>query len=130
MERGRTGTLGCIRRATGLKPLNGLRLNARLLRDGSPAQTTLSEYRLQPEVCEGLQARVVGLCKALGAPHTPVGWSPNLQFCRNRRSFGQEGRPSVSSAWVQQAPQVVYRESSPAILAARLLCTPLTHSSN
>ena len=51
---------GCIRRETGLKPLNDFRLKAGLRRDGSPAQTSPSEYRLQPEASEGLQARVLG----------------------------------------------------------------------
>ena len=40
MESGRNGTLGGIRRETGLKPLNGFRLKAGLRRDGSPAQTS------------------------------------------------------------------------------------------
>jgi hypothetical protein len=41
-------------------PINQHSLKAGLRRDGSPAQTSPSEYRLQPEVCEGLQARAHG----------------------------------------------------------------------
>ena len=51
---------GCIRRETGPKPLNDFHLKAGLRRDGSPAQISPSEFRLKPEVCEGLQARVHG----------------------------------------------------------------------
>ena len=50
---------GTEEQETGLKPLNGFRLKAGLRREGSPAQNSLSEYRLQPEVSEGLQARVL-----------------------------------------------------------------------
>ena len=105
MQSGRNGTLGRIRRETGLKPLNGFRLKGMLIysprrligksgmqegarfpqqipdfplsrfkkngegpinqhslkavlrRDGSPAQASPSESRLQPEASEGLQAR-------------------------------------------------------------------------
>ena len=44
-------------RETGLKPLDDIRLKAELRRECSPMQTSPSEYRLQPEACEGLQAR-------------------------------------------------------------------------
>ena len=71
MQSGRNGTLGRIRRETGLKPLNDFRLKAGLRREGFPPQTSLSEYRLQAEVCEGLQARVVGIRQGVGGPqHT------------------------------------------------------------
>jgi hypothetical protein len=40
------GNSGSIRRETGLKPLDGFRLKAGLRHDGSPAQTSPSEYRL------------------------------------------------------------------------------------
>ena len=58
---------------TGLKPLNDFRLMAGLRREGSMAQTSPSEYRLQPEACEGLQARVHGyrvLCRVTRLPTT------------------------------------------------------------
>ena len=64
-------------RETGLKPLNDFRLKAGLRREGSPTQTSPSEYRLQPEASEGLQARVVGISKVLAAPNTPVGTEPD-----------------------------------------------------
>ena len=60
-------------RETGLKPLNDFRLKAGLRREGAPAQTSQSEYRLQPEVCEGLQAWVHGdraLCCVTRLPAT------------------------------------------------------------
>ena len=60
-------------RETGLKPLNGFRLKAGLRREGSPTQTSPSEYRLQPEACEGLQARVYAkraLCSVTRLPAT------------------------------------------------------------
>ena len=66
MACGRKGKSAGIRRETGLKPLNDFRLKAGLRREGSPIQTSPSEYRLQPEACEGLQARVHGnraLCR-------------------------------------------------------------------
>ena len=47
-------------RETGLKPLDDFRLKAELRRECSPMQTSPSEYRLQPEACEGLQTRVNG----------------------------------------------------------------------
>ena len=61
------------KRETGLKPLNDFRLKAGLQREGSRAQTSPSEYRLQPEACEGLQARVHGnraLCRVTRLPAT------------------------------------------------------------
>jgi hypothetical protein len=60
MECGQKGKSAGIRRETGLKPLNDFRLKAGLRRGGSPTQTSPSEYRLQPEACEGLQARIHG----------------------------------------------------------------------
>ena len=45
-------------RATGLRPLLDFRLKAALRRDSSPALAFPSDSRLQPEVCEGLSARV------------------------------------------------------------------------
>ena len=73
MECGQKDKSDGIRRETGLKPLNDFRLKAGLRRDGSPAQTSPSEYRLQPEACEGLQARVHGsraLCRVKRLPAT------------------------------------------------------------
>ena len=73
MECGRKGKSAGIRRETGLKPLNDFRLKAGLRREGSPTQTSPSEYRLQPEACEGLQARVHGtraLCRVTRLPAT------------------------------------------------------------
>ena len=71
MECGRKGKSAGIRRETGLKPLNDFRLKAGLRREGSPTQTSPSEHRLQPEACEGLQARVHGnraLCRVTRLP--------------------------------------------------------------
>ena len=65
-------------RETGLKPLNGFRLKAGLRRGVSPTQISPSEYRLQPEVCEGLQARVYvkrALCRLSRLPATAAHFS-------------------------------------------------------
>ena len=81
MECGRKGkgkSVG-IRRETGLKPLNDFRLKAGLRREGTPAQTSPSEYRLQPEACAGLQARVHGnraLCRVTRLPATVARHAP------------------------------------------------------
>ena len=73
MECGRKAKSGGKRRGTGLKPLTDFRLKAGLRREVSPRQTSPSEYRLQPEACEGLQARVHGnraLCRVTRLPAT------------------------------------------------------------
>ena len=69
--------MGKHRQATGLKPLPDFRLKAVLRRDGSPARTSPSESRLQPEACEGLQARVSDPNKAFVVPATTVGTEPD-----------------------------------------------------
>ena len=57
---------------TGLKPLNDFRLKAVLRREGSPTQTSPSAYRLHPEACEGLQARVHGNRAWYRVPRLPA----------------------------------------------------------
>ena len=108
MECGRKAKLGGKRRGTGLKPLTDFRLKAGLRREVSPRQTSPSEYRLQPEACEGLQARVVGISKVLAAPHTPVGTEPDPPALSQPAVIWDGGTTSVSSAWVQHAPRVLH----------------------
>ena len=69
-------------------PINQHSLKAGLRRDGSPAQNSPSECRLQLEACEGLQARIAVQLRmpARHPPHT------RLPFARRVRLFL---RPSV-----------------------------------